>query len=85
MYSESELAPENKGPANFLIPPILKESASSGLISSVDDYMAFQEAICRENALLHKRTTDLMRLDHLKGSMREGYGYTVLAWAMDSA
>ena len=78
VFSGSELAPENKGPANFLIPPILKESASGGLISSVDDYMAFQEALCRENVLLHKRTTDLMRLDQLKGSMREGYGYTNL-------
>lgn len=66
----------SKGSANCLIPPILKESASGGLISSVDDYMKFQEALCRENVLLSKRTTDLMRLDQLSGTMREGYGYT---------
>lgn len=65
-----------EGPVNCLIPPILKESASGGLISTVDDYMKFQEALCRENVLLSKRTTDLMRLDQLSGSMREGYGYT---------
>ena len=69
-------APENKGPINILIPPILKESASGGLISSVDDYMAFQDALCRENVLVHKRTTDLMRLDQLKGAMRDHYGDT---------
>lgn len=66
----------SKGSANCLIPPILKESASGGLISSVDDYMKFQEALCRENVLLSKRTTDLMRLDQLSGTMRDGYGYT---------
>ena len=66
------------GSANCLIPPFLKESASGGLISSVDDYMKFQEALCRENVLLSKRTTDLMRLDQLGGTMREGYGATPL-------
>lgn len=68
----------NLGSANCLIPPILKESASGGLISSVDDYMKFQEALCRENVLLNKRTTDLMRLDQLSGTMRDGYGATPL-------
>ena len=67
---------KNEGPANILIPPILKESASGGLISSVDDYMKFQEALCREDVLISKRTSDLMRLDQLSGSMRDGYGYT---------
>ena len=64
------------GAANCLIPPILKESASGGLISSVDDYMKFQEALCKENVLLSKRTTDLMRLDQLRGPQRAGYGYS---------
>ena len=67
---------KNEGPANVLIPPILKESASGGLISSVDDYMKFQEALCKEDVLISKRTSDLMRLDQLSGSMRDGYGYT---------
>jgi len=67
---------KNEGPMNILIPPILKESASGGLISSVDDYMKFQEALCRGDVLLSRRTTDLMRLDQLSGSMRDGYGYT---------
>lgn len=66
---------KNEGPANCLIPPILKESASGGLISSVDDYMKFQEALCKENILLNKRTTDLMRLDQLDGNRIPGYGY----------
>lgn len=66
---------ECNGKANCLIPPILKESASGGLISSVDDYMKFQEALCRENVLLSKSTTDLMRLDQLDGNRIPGYGY----------
>lgn len=66
---------KNEGAANCLIPPILKESASGGLISSVDDYMKFQEALCKENILLNKRTTDLMRLDQLDGNRIPGYGY----------
>jgi len=64
------------GAANCLIPPILKESASGGLISSVDDYMKFQQALACGEQLLSRRTIDLMRLDQLSGSMREGYGYT---------
>ena len=64
------------GPANCLIPPILKESASGGLISSVDDYMKFQQALASGEQLLHRRTIELMRLDQLHGTMRDGYGYT---------
>jgi len=66
------------GPANCLIPPILKESASGGLISSVDDYMKFQQALASGEQLLSRRTIDLMRLDQLHGSQRDGYGYTNL-------
>ena len=64
------------GAANCLIPPILKESASGGLISSVDDYMKFQEALTVDGKLLSKKTIDLMRLDQLTGTQRDGYGYT---------
>lgn len=64
------------GAANCLIPPILKESASGGLISSVDDYMKFQEALTVDGQLLHRNTVQLMRLDQLSGSQRDGYGYT---------
>ena len=64
------------GAANCLLPPILKESASGGLISSVDDYMKFQEALTVDGQLLHRRTIELMRLDQLSGSQRDGYGYT---------
>ena len=67
---------KNLGKANCLIPPILKESASGGLISTVDDYMKFQEALCRENVLLHKRTTDLMRIDQVICRNIPGYGYS---------
>ena len=67
---------ECKGPANCLIPPILKESASGGLISSVNDYMKFQQALASGEQLLSRRTIDLMRLDQLSGSQRDGYGYT---------
>ena len=64
------------GPANCLIPPILRESASGGLISSVDDYMKFQQALATGETLLHRSTIELMRLDQLSGTMRDGYGYT---------
>lgn len=67
---------KNEGSANILIPPILKESASGGLVSTVDDYMKFQEALCRENVLLKKETTDLMRTNQLAGGALAGYGYT---------
>lgn len=64
------------GAANCLIPPILKESASGGLICSVDDYMKFQQALCQGEQLLSRNTIDLMRLDQLKGPQRAGYGYS---------
>ena len=64
------------GAANCLIPPILKESASGGLISSVNDYMKFQQALASGDQLLSRRTIDLMRLDQLQGAQRDGYGYT---------
>ena len=64
------------GPANCLIPPILKESASGGLISSVNDYMRFQQALAVGESLLSRRTIDLMRLNQLHGAQFEGYGYT---------
>lgn len=64
------------GPTNCLIPPILKESASGGLISTVDDYMKFQEALTVDGQLLSRRTVDLMRQNQLHGSQWDGYGYT---------
>ncbi len=67
---------QENGAANFLVPPILKESASGGLISSVNDYMKFQQALTEGETLLSRRTIDLMRIDQLSGTMREGYGYT---------
>ncbi len=74
------------------IPPVLRESASGGLYSTVDDYMKFQEALCLENVLLKKETTDLMRRNHLTPEQHAYYGYhdkfgyglgvrTVLDWA----
>ncbi len=64
------------GSTNCLIPPILRESASGGLISSVNDYMKFQQALASGERLLHRSTIDLMRMDQLSGTMREGYGYS---------
>lgn len=75
-FTGKETPLECKGPANCLIPPILKESASGGLISSVNDYMKFQQALAKGEQLLSRHTIDLMRLDQLSGSQREGYGYT---------
>ena len=69
---------ENLGAANCLIPPILKESASGGLISTVDDYMKFQQALCSGETLLKRNTIELMRHNQLQGSQFEGYGYTNL-------
>lgn len=64
------------GPANCLIPAILKESASGGLISTVDDFMKFQQALCTGETLLGRRTINLMRLNQLESSQFDGYGYT---------
>lgn len=64
------------GPANCLIPPILKESATGGLISTVDDYMRFQQALAAGEQLLSRRTIDLMRTNQLRGAQFDGYGYT---------
>lgn len=71
---DEELTP--KGNHNCLIPPLLKESASGGLITTVDDYMKFQEALCKGNIILRKPTIDLMRMNQLKGDQWKGYGYT---------
>ncbi len=57
------------------IPRVLRESASGGLYSTVDDYNRFQEALCRENVLLRKETTDLMRRNHLTPEQHAFYGY----------
>ncbi|MBQ3079743.1 MAG: beta-lactamase family protein [Clostridia bacterium] len=65
----------NEGAKNCLIPPFLRESASGGLISSVSDYQRFQESLTKENVLLHKRTTDLMRLNHLTPPQMQTYSY----------
>lgn len=75
-YHGKDAPLEVLGPANCLIPPVLKESASGGLISSVNDYMKFQQALAQGEQLLSCRTINLMRLDQLSGTMREAYGYT---------
>jgi len=77
-YVGGEEKVRSLGPANFLVPPILKESASGGLISTVDDYMKFQQALCQGEQLLSRRTIDLMRLDQLSGTQRDGYSDTPL-------
>ncbi len=66
---------KNLSNGNILIPPILFESASGGIISTVDDYMKFQEAM-RKNELLKPETVDLMRSNKLCGKQWDGYGYT---------
>ena len=66
----------NHGVGSCIIPPVLKECASGGIITTVDDYMRFQEALCKGEAILHRSTINLMRLDQLKGEQRKGYGYT---------
>ena len=67
-----------EGAANCLVPPILKESASGGLISSVNDYMKFQQALAEGEALLSRRTVNLMRLNQLSGAQLDGYGFSHL-------
>ncbi len=66
---------KNLGNTNILIPPILSESASGGLISTVDDYMKFEEAL-RKNTLIKRETLDLMRSNKLSAKALEDYGYT---------
>ena len=56
---------KNLGEENCLIPPFLTESGTGGLISSVDDYNAFQEALCRGDSILRRSTVNLMRQDQL--------------------
>ncbi len=72
-YENGQL--KNLGDTNILIPPILSESASGGLVSTADDYMKFQEAM-RKNLLLKPETVDIMRANKLSGAAWEGYGYT---------
>lgn len=67
---------KEEGCRNALVPPILKESGGGGLITTVDDYMKFQEAMCKGNVILRKPTIDLMRLDHLTPAQKIGYGWT---------
>lgn len=64
------------GLSSCIIPPVLQECASGGIITTVDDYMLFQEALCRGESILRRSTIELMRLDQLKGEQRKGYGYT---------
>ncbi|MBQ1280978.1 MAG: beta-lactamase family protein, partial [Oscillospiraceae bacterium] len=68
------------GAPNCLLPPFLKESGTGGMISSVDDYNAFQEALCRGNTILRRSTINLMRQDQLSGKLRDGYGGTPMGW-----
>lgn len=70
----------NRGKKNCLLPPFLKESGTGGLISSVDDYNRFQEALCTGETILRRSTIDLMRQDQLSGKLREGYGCTPVGW-----
>ncbi len=74
-YQGDGVLPKIEGRTNILIPPSLRISASGGLVSTVDDYMKFQEALCKENVLLRKETTDLMRRNHLNAAEMTGYGY----------
>ncbi len=73
-YQGDGVLPKAEGRGNLLVPPILKASASGGLVSTVDDYMKFQEALCRENVLLRKETTDLMRCNHLNAAELADFG-----------
>ncbi len=74
-YTMENGALKNLGGTNILIPPILTESASGGLVSTADDYMKFQEGM-RRNLLLKQETVDLMRSNKLSGTAWNGYGYT---------
>ncbi len=65
-----------EGCRNALVPPVMKESGGGGLITTVDDYMKFQEAMCKGNIILRKPTIDLMRRDHLTPAQKKNYGWT---------
>lgn len=67
----------NLGNGNVLVPSLLKECASGGLVSTTDDYCKFQEALCTGEKLLKRSTVDLMRTNQLSGRQWEGY------WAKD--
>ena len=70
----------NRGAPNCLVPKFLTESGTGGLISSVDDYNKFQEALCTGDTILRRSTINLMRQDQLSGKLRDGYGGTPMGW-----
>ncbi|MBO5070111.1 MAG: beta-lactamase family protein, partial [Roseburia sp.] len=55
-YNGLEKDITNEGARNCLVPPVMKESGGGGLITTVDDYMKFQEALCKGNVILRKST-----------------------------
>lgn len=67
----------NEGNRNTSVPEIMQESGGGGLITSVNDYMKFQEGL-RQGKLISRATMNLMRLNQLKGKQWDGYGYTGL-------
>lgn len=79
-YNRETGEKKNIGAPNCLLPPFLKESGTGGMISSVDDYNKFQEALCKGDVILRRATINLMRQDQLSGKLREGYGGTVMGW-----
>lgn len=67
-FDGAENPPVNLGNRNILIPPSLKESCSGGMVSTVDDYMKFQNALCEDGVILKRSTVDVMRQNHLEGN-----------------
>lgn len=70
----------NLGTQNCLLPPFLKESGTGGIISSVDDYNKFQEALCTGDIILRRSTINLMRQDQLSDKLRDTYDGTAIGW-----
>ncbi|MBE6891313.1 MAG: beta-lactamase family protein [Ruminococcaceae bacterium] len=79
-YNDEKGEYKSLGAPNCLLPSFLKESGTGGLISSVNDYNAFQEALCKGNTILRRATINLMRQDQLSGKLRDGYGGTPMGW-----
>lgn len=74
-FSSKDRTLSERGQHNALVPPILKESGGGGLITTVDDYMKFQEGM-RKGIILNRRTIDLMRTDFLTPEQKKGFGGT---------
>ncbi len=88
-FDEETKTVREEGLTNVFVLGSEYESGGAGLVSSVDDYMKFANALCNHGKapngeqILCKHTIELMKTNHLNGALLEdfnwiqmvGYGY----------